>query len=170
MRGTIRQRRTRCNFCSPTGTRGVSANFIPRSDGGALVDQGPHDCVHDEPCREYDNEPDQYICEYLPRRAHIPAAACRDVFPPRPCEQYRGEEDRDKDARIEDVLRQRRDMTQIAINPAAGNYFCRHTSCGGGKEGGNKKNCGDQCGDKKHALTDFLHMLQNSCSDIRTRG
>ena len=121
----------------------MSAHLVPRSDRGARVHQSPHDGIYDEPCREYDDESDQDIGEYFPRRAHIPAAARGHVFPPRPCEKYRGEEDRDKDACIKDILRQCGDVAQSArglVGTSALNNPCRQSSCGGGKERGGKKN------------------------------
>ena len=168
MRGTIRQRRTRCNFYIREADTEVSAHLVPRSDGGVLVDQGPHDGVYDEPCRKYDDEPDQDIGEYLPRGAHIPAATRSDVFPSRPCEKYRGEEDRDKDTRVEDILRQRRDIAQSACGLAGASALNdprRQSSCGGSECRDSDEN--DRNDYEKPDCPFLYHTNIVACTEIR---
>lgn len=125
------------------------AYLVPRAEFG--IREGFHQCVHDEPSGENDDEPDKYVRQNaLPLGYTFPAAGS-EILKTAVREQNGGEEYSDIDAYVKDILR---DNCDVAYGFASA-YPVTARRNNGLREGGlgedryrikeRRKRCHEQC-------------------------
>jgi len=109
-------------------------NFVPRPEASALVDECFHERIHNKPPRKNNYEADGDILENFDGATMLSAVGdIGEVKESSPRKKHRRQEHGDVNARVEDVLRNGRKVTDrlaSAYSVTALGYYRPRKSCG----------------------------------------